>query len=314
IERDVMLDDKVPSYALRHVLRVCDSGGTAARREALNLHDGAALVLHLVCKLVESFLRLRAQYLLSGSEANLGVRDRLILIQSADRLLHGVQTRACLIDGLLRCLRAVAGIDSVLVGLIGLERSLADTFLRASIDVLDVLRVLRSKLVALVHAVANRGHLALNVFLAGERIQVSPEPFVRVLLQRLMRGKIDVVVCVGAIRLRLCGRGDGLRSRRCLLVCAAVGFLGESRNHQSCSQRQRKQVTELHLFNSSKNVPEPVLGEGPGSLRGRSASSIATAPLMIANRSRQAAFPLTWGYINSSAILDLTGRSASPLV
>jgi len=33
---------------------------------------------------------------------------------------------------------------------------------------------------------------------------------------------------------------------------------------------------------------------------------------MIANRSRQAAYPLTLGYINSPAILNVMGRSASP--
>src|SRR5579885_533293 len=187
IKRDVMLDDKIPSHALRHALRVRDSSGAASGGEALNLHDGSALILHLLSELIESFFGLGAQHLLSRTETDLGVGNWLILIQGADRLLHGGQLRAGLIDRLLCGLSAVAGIYCVLVGFIGLERCLLDAFLSASINVLDIFRILRGEFIELVHAIADRLHLALNVFLAGEGIKVSPEPFMRFLLQRLMR-------------------------------------------------------------------------------------------------------------------------------
>src|SRR5579885_2099198 len=110
-----MLNDKVPSHTLRHALRVGDGRSAASGGEALNLHDRSALILHLLSELIESFFSFGAQHLLPGTEADLGVGNRLILIERADGLLHGVQLRAGLINRLLRSLRAIASLDGMLV-------------------------------------------------------------------------------------------------------------------------------------------------------------------------------------------------------
>ena len=55
---------------------------------------------------------------------------------------------------------------------------------RATVDVLDHLGVGRGQLIEFVDAIADRRGLALHVLLASEGIDLSPEAFVRVRLQR----------------------------------------------------------------------------------------------------------------------------------
>ena len=165
-----MVDHQITNHALRHVLRIRDRNVAFAGREALHLNDGAVLSLHLLGKLIESLFCLRAQDLLSGTEANLGVRDRLILVKRAESLLNGVEASAGDLNALLRLLSAVAGIDGVLVRQVGFGICLVNTLLRTRIHVFDVLRVGRCELIQLVHAIADRRHLALDVFLPREWI------------------------------------------------------------------------------------------------------------------------------------------------
>src|SRR5258708_17043186 len=69
-ERNVMIDDQVTDYALRHILRVGDCSLSFAGGEALHLNDHSALSLHLIGDLIERFLGFRAQNLLSWAEAD----------------------------------------------------------------------------------------------------------------------------------------------------------------------------------------------------------------------------------------------------
>src|SRR5581483_141137 len=145
----------------------------------------------------------------------------------------GVQAVAGLKRGLVGLLRAVAGIDGVLVGLRGLGVSIADALLRAGVNVLDLASVRRSQVIQLVHTVADRAELALHVLLAGERIDFAPEALARVRLQRLLRREVLVRVSVG--------RGGGrsaLAGGRRLLVRGIL--LRRRGDDQGCGQRQRK--------------------------------------------------------------------------
>src|SRR6185369_6658081 len=86
--------------------------------------------------------------------------------------------------GSLRLGSLVAGVDCVLVGLSGLRRSLLNALLGAAVYILDHFRIRGCELIELVDAVANRLGLALNVFLAGKGVDLSPETLVAFVLQR----------------------------------------------------------------------------------------------------------------------------------
>ena len=82
---------------------------------------------------------------LPGAEADLSSAWRADIDRCCRRHVHGIQACAGLHCSLVRLLRAVAGLGSVLVGLGGLGVGLADTFLGAGIDVLDLLGIGRSQ-------------------------------------------------------------------------------------------------------------------------------------------------------------------------
>ena len=100
-----MIDDQIANDALRHILRAGDRSAALAGRESLDLHDCAALSLHLFGKLIESLFRLRTQSLLSGTEANLSIRNGLVLIKRTEGLLYRVEASARELNALLRLLR-----------------------------------------------------------------------------------------------------------------------------------------------------------------------------------------------------------------
>ena len=111
----------------------------------------------------------------------------MVLVNVADDLLHGIQAIAGLQSGLVGLLGAVSSVGCVLVSFSRFGGSLADTFLRAGIDVFDVLGVGGGEIVELIHPVTNRAKLALHVFLAGEGIHFAPEPLPHIRFERLPR-------------------------------------------------------------------------------------------------------------------------------
>ena len=132
---------------------------------------------------------------MTGAEADLSFARGLELVDVGYDLLHRVQTFGGLGRGLVSKLGAVAGVNSVLVGFVGAQAGHADTFGGARVNVLDHLGVGRGQLVELVHASAHRIKLALHVLLAGERVQMSPEAFLAVVLQRIFSGR-GLLICV----------------------------------------------------------------------------------------------------------------------
>src|SRR5262249_7850101 len=105
------------------------------RRESLHFQDVSLLVLERGCHLIKRFLRILAQRSLAGTEADFRLRDRLILIQLAHRLLDtgnpGISRLRCL----LSLGRAVARLDSVLIGFIRLAHGTAYAFSSARVNV-----------------------------------------------------------------------------------------------------------------------------------------------------------------------------------
>src|SRR5215472_7608507 len=92
--------------------------------------------------------------------------------------------RVCLLRGLLSLGGAVASVYCVLIGFVSLVRRQLDAVLGTGIDVLDRLAVVGRELIQFVDPVADRLGLLLHVLLAGERIQLSPESFVGLRLER----------------------------------------------------------------------------------------------------------------------------------
>ena len=197
------------------------------RREALNFDDVAALVLQRSGHFIESVLGVLAQHRLSGLEKNFGLGGGLVLIDVGDHLLDRVQTRVSLLRGLLRGLRLVAGLDGMLIGFAGLGRSELDSLLRARIGILDRPGVGGSQLIEFVDAVADWLRLPRDIFLARERIQVTPEAFASLRLQGIFAG--------GAVGPG--GRlGRGLRGRR--LSLGSGTLLRENWHSQGYGQQQ----------------------------------------------------------------------------
>ena len=120
-------------------------------------------------------------------EADLSLRSRLILVNVADHLLDRVQASAGLNRRLVRLLCAITGVNSVLVGLRRLRVCLANTFLRAGINILDLAGILCRQIVEFIYPIANRAELSLHVLLASEWIHLAPEAFPGFRLQRLPR-------------------------------------------------------------------------------------------------------------------------------
>ena len=128
----------------------------------------------------------------AGPVITCGEPGRLLVV-GRDTRVSGDMLEAALIAGLLS-----AGVNVVRLGVLptpGVSNRFVicvdfdngdNAFLRARINVLDVLRVCRGQLIELVHPVTNRLHLPLHILFAGEGINLSPETLVRFLLQRLM--------------------------------------------------------------------------------------------------------------------------------
>src|SRR5215470_15635852 len=88
VYRDVMVQHQVTDYHLRHVARTGDSGAAVAGSEALYFQDVSLLGLQRFGHLIESSLGVLAQNGLAGTEADLSLRNRRVLIEPAHRLLH----------------------------------------------------------------------------------------------------------------------------------------------------------------------------------------------------------------------------------
>ena len=140
--------------------------------------------------------------------------------------------------GLLGGIGAVAGVDGVLVGFVGLGRGQLDALLRARIDVLDHLAVGGGEFIELVDAIADRRGLALHVLLAGKRIQLAPESFVGIRLQRMFAGRVVGLGSGCLVGRRARGRGLGLGVGTLLRIC------GE---YHGSSQQQRGDDAVIHV-------------------------------------------------------------------
>src|SRR5579864_6819375 len=207
VDRDLMRQHQVANYGLGHLLRGGDCGLAFAGRESLNLEDVAALTLHAGGHLVQSVFLVLAHNGLAGAEADFSLVRGLVLIDVAAHVLDVLYSAGDLLRGLLRRGSLVAGVDGVLIGCIGLIGGQLDAGGGARIDVLDLLAVAGSQFIELIHAVADRLSLALHIFLAGERIDPSPEAFAR----RSSERRLARSVAAGGIsRRRLSLRGGGL--------------------------------------------------------------------------------------------------------
>ena len=113
-----------------------------------------------------------------GSGSRLG--DGLVLVNLADRIFHGGNARVRLLRRLLGLVGAIARVQRVRIGFIGLAHGVANAFRRPRINIGDHLGVPRGEFVQIIHAATDRIKLPVDIFLAGKRIQVSPEPSLRV--------------------------------------------------------------------------------------------------------------------------------------
>jgi hypothetical protein len=145
--------------------------------------------------------------------------------------------------GGVRLLGPIAGVQCVLVGFVRLVRGNTNAFLRAGVYVFDVLRVLRRQFIEFVYAVPDWRHLALYVLFAGERVQMPPESFTGVRLQRLASRHSLFL---------LRRRSGSLRRGSRRLLCGVVGvrscILRQRWQRQGRSQGKRDQETALHCL------------------------------------------------------------------
>src|SRR5260370_15989180 len=87
VHRDVMVQYKVANHHLRHFPRTADRRAAATGSEALHFHDITLLTLQSSGHLIESVFGVLAEDRLPGTEPDLGLRNRGVLIELADRLL-----------------------------------------------------------------------------------------------------------------------------------------------------------------------------------------------------------------------------------
>src|SRR5579864_1353190 len=139
-------------------------------------------------QIIQRALGVLAEHGLSRAETDFRLVAGLVLIDVADHAFDGGQAIVGLGRGGLRLGRLVAGIDGVLVSFTGLRRSLLNALLGAAVHVLDHLGVRGGQLIELVDAVANRLGLALDIFLAGKRVDLSPKALMAFILQRRFTG------------------------------------------------------------------------------------------------------------------------------
>ncbi len=205
-----MLGQK-PNYGVGEVLRILDTGLSPAARVGGDFYYISFLSLDLRCDLGEGILSFGIQLSLTGTKANLGVIDLLVLIEVRD---GGVQLRG-LRAGLLRqCVRLIgggAGGGGGSAGLPGGGFGLTDTGLGAGVYVFNVCGIARLKLIELVEAVLDRIELPIDPLFAGEGVDFSPEAFVGLGCQRMAGG-------VGAV-----GVGVRLGGGACLDLRGSLG-------------------------------------------------------------------------------------------
>ncbi len=110
-----------------------------------------------------------------------------------------------LLSSLLGLVGAIARVQRVRIGFIGLAHGVADAFSGPRVNVSDHLGILRGELVQLIHAAADRIKLPVDIFLTGKGIQMSPETFFTLVGQRIFAGS-RLVRALRLLRLRLiCG-------------------------------------------------------------------------------------------------------------
>ena len=174
-------------------------------------------------QIVQRRLGIVAQHALSGTEARSGLVGRFVLVDIADDLLDAGQTGVGLGRGLLRCLGLVAGVDSMLVGVVRfVGRQLMPCWARESTSLIILLFAAVSSSSSFKRSRIGLS-LPLHIFLAGKRIQMSPEAFARGRLQRFprrafVRARLRSLIARGR-RLALGGtRGILHRLRGAILV------------------------------------------------------------------------------------------------
>src|SRR5262249_50633426 len=167
---------------------------------------------------IQSFFGILAEEALAGTEADLSLRDRFVLVKLAYRRLHAGDLGVGLLCSLIGRIGALAGVHGVGIGVIGLGHGVFDAFCRARVNVRDLLGIFCRQFVEFVYAAANRVKLASHILFTGKGIQVSPESFVPFVLQRLFAGGAHSGLvgvlrrsCRSLRRLRVLVRRGGLR-------------------------------------------------------------------------------------------------------
>src|SRR6185369_17749705 len=238
-----------------HLLGVLDGGLTVTSGETLHFDDVSALTLQRRSHVVQGLLGILAEDALAGLEADFGLGCGFVLIDISNYLLDSGQAGGCLLRGVLRGLGAVTGVNRVLIGLIRLAGSELNALLRTRINVLDHLAVAGGELIELIDAVADGLRLPLHIFLASERVQVTPETLMSIGLQRLL--------AAGAgLRRSRCGRGLGRR----LVLGSGIGL--REGGHRECASQEQSQSCAICHFSTSSEVEE-LRGPSPCTLNAR---------------------------------------------
>src|ERR1700733_1139362 len=252
---NVVFDDEVAHYRVRHMLRVGNAGLPACPRVALHLNDVTLLPLQLGSNIVQSRLGLCIQDRLTVAEINLSVRNRRILVEVRDRRIQIV----CAGRSLLRHLRSLSRLrvcrGRKLVRTVSRGLRLLDAGRAARVQILDVVAVLRGELIQLIQPILHRTDLPVDPLLAGQRVQVAPEALIRLRRKRLAGG-------VGAIVLRILRRGGWLLLRVCRL--GGRGLRGQAQRRRKekgghCAGSKNCRVSISHAaYSIAMRMPNPV--------------------------------------------------------
>ena len=146
------------------------------------------MTFHRVSHFVQSIFCVLAEYGLAGLKADFCLVRSLVLVDVSNNRFHGLDASGSHLCALLRCGGFVASVDGVLIGFISFVGGQLDAGLGALIGVFDRLAVSRGQIVQFVNAITDGLGLALNVFLAGERIHSAPETFAGRRLKGLLAG------------------------------------------------------------------------------------------------------------------------------
>ena len=252
VHGDLMLDDQVAHHRLRHLLRVLDGCWPLPGEKPCTSMMYPFWSLSGVAISSSASLALRLRAICPDLKWISAWVEGWYWSMFSTTCSTAVEPDGGLLRRLVGELSAVAGIDGVHIRLVGLERRYADSFRGAGIHVSDGLGVLGRDLIQLVEAAAHRVQLLLDVLLAGERVQVSPEAFMPLVGQRLMAvgGGLRVLSVLGAARSSGSGSSEGSAG------IAGRRLLRPPGHSQSCSQRQRQQDLACH-----DQIPPKYLGE-----------------------------------------------------